>query len=136
MKTKERHNIAGIALVALTAIALPLQMVGAEENDKPEWKVSIEATDHVAETRMVELAKIPLEHAIRTALEKVAGKPVKAELESEDGYLIYAVEIVTPEGKVMEVILDPTDGKVLSVEDESAEQDGAADKESDNEGTD
>jgi len=128
---KERHSTARILPIALTAIALSMHMVAAGENEKPEWKGAIETPGRITETRMVALAEIPLDQAIHTALKKVAGKPIKAELESEDGYLIYGVEIVTPEEKVVEVILDPSSGRILNIEDERAEHRDALDREND-----
>ena len=129
MKTEKRYSITALALAALAAIALPLQKSAAEENDKPEWKGSIETGEHMTVDDMAKLAKTPLDQALNTAMGEVAGKAIKAELESEDGYLIYGVEIVTAEGKVKEVILDPANGKVLSVENEESHQKGDQEKE-------
>ncbi len=66
-------------------------------------------------------AKISADQAIQTALGKVDGTVVEAELEEEDDKAIWEVEIVTADGKLMEVEIDATSGTVLDVEEEKAD---------------
>lgn len=67
-------------------------------------------------------AKISKADAEKTALAKVSGGTVKdAELEKEDGVLIWSIEISTPGSKdITEVNVDATTGKIVNVETESA----------------
>ena len=109
---------------ALTVLAAAILLSRAPEGETPEWKGTIKAEEKISEVGMADLAKIPLDQALTKALEKVPGKPVKAEVESEDGCLIYGVEIVTADKELKEVILNPADGKVLAVEDEAAHDKG------------
>jgi len=60
--------------------------------------------------------------AIKTASEKVPGKVVEAELEKKHGTLVWEVEVVTAENKVMEVHIDAESGAVIDVEEEKAEK--------------
>ncbi len=66
-------------------------------------------------------AKVTADQAIQTALLKVPGTVVEAELEEEkDHKVIWEVEIVTADGKLMEVEIDANTGEVLEVEEEKA----------------
>ncbi|MBV6622548.1 MAG: PepSY domain-containing protein [Rivularia sp. (in: Bacteria)] len=67
------------------------------------------------------LAKITPEQAKAAAEAEIGGQASEVELENEDGNLVYEVEI----GK-KEVIVDAGNGKVLYTEDESQEDDEAA----------
>lgn len=119
MKSKILYGIAAACLLILT-INLP-RVFAAQEGSKIHWKGSIKADQDLSDARVAEMAKIGLEEALRKALAKVPGKAIKAELESEGGYLIYSVEVVTADGRLEEVILDPADGKVLAMENETSE---------------
>lgn len=63
-------------------------------------------------------AKVTIEEAIKTASDKVSGKVIEAELEEKHHTLVWEVEIVTPENKVMEVHVDAKTGAVIDVEEE------------------
>ena len=119
MKSKILYGIAATFL--LTLVINPPKVFSAAGDSEIEWRGSIRANKDLPEARLAEMAKIGLGDALSTALTKQPGKAIKAELESEDGYLIYGVEIVTTDGNVEEVILDPADGKVLAMEDETNE---------------
>lgn len=79
--------------------------------------------DEVKETiEMAEKAKVTIDQAIKTASEKVAGKVVEAELEKKHNTLVWEVEVVTAENKVMEVHIDAESGAVIDVEEEKPEK--------------
>ena len=62
------------------------------------------------------LAKISFEQALKTALNAVPGNIIKAELEIEDGNLMYSFEIVTHQKVVMEGDIDAGNAKVLDID--------------------
>ena len=72
---------------------------------------------------MAAKAKVRIDQAIKTASEKVAGKVVEAELEKKHDTLVWEVEVVTAENKVMEVHIDADSGAVIDVEEEKSEKD-------------
>ena len=72
---------------------------------------------------MAAAAKVTIDQAIKTALEKVPGKAVEAELEKKHNALVWEVEVVTAENKVMEVHIDSESGAVIDVEEEKPEKD-------------
>lgn len=59
-------------------------------------------------------AKITLAQAVGAAEAQAGGKATKAELDGERGTVVFDVEVVTPDNKVIDVKVDATDGKVLS----------------------
>lgn len=69
---------------------------------------------------MAAAAKVTIDQAIKTATEKIAGKVIEAELEKEHKKLVWEVEVVTAENRVMEVHIDADTGDVIDVEEEHA----------------
>jgi len=61
------------------------------------------------------LSKISLVDAINFALKNVKGNAIKAELDDEDGYLMYSVEVADNKNTI-ELKIDPSNGKVLKKE--------------------
>lgn len=69
---------------------------------------------------MAATAKVTIDEAIKTASEKIAGKIIEAELERKHNRLVWEVEVLTAEGKVMEVHIDAETGAVIDVEEEKS----------------
>ncbi len=69
---------------------------------------------------MAAAAKITIEKAIKTAAEKVSGQIIEAELDRKHGKLIWEVEVVTAEHKIMEVHIDAETGTFIDIEEEKA----------------
>lgn len=75
--------------------------------------------DHHKKPKAAELvkdAKVSIEQAIKTALEKVPGTVVEAELEKEHGKTVWEVEIIGSDGSETEVHIDAADGSVIDTE--------------------
>ena len=109
-------------LVGMMAVAVGAMLVlngHAWSDQKGKGK-----KDESKETiEMAAVAKVTIDQAIKAALEKVAGKVVEAELEKKHDTLVWEVEVVTAENKVMEVHIDAESGAVIDVEEEKPEQD-------------
>ena len=110
-----RHRLVTSAL----ALAVSFTAFSCAENSKGEKKTpaaSIRPAGKVAAADLPALAKISFDAALRAALVAVPGNVIKAELEVEDGNLMYSFEIVAANKKVTEVEIDAGDGKVLAVD--------------------
>jgi uncharacterized membrane protein YkoI len=70
---------------------------------------------------MAAAAKVTIDQALKTASEKVPGKVIEAELEMKHKRLVWDIEVVTADKKVMEVHIDADTGAVIDVEEEKAE---------------
>ena len=84
---------------------------------------SVAASDQKSsQKQLAKEAKITMKAARATALKEVPGGKIKeAELERENGQLVYSFDISTKEG-IKEVQVDALTGKVVKVESETAEQ--------------
>ena len=69
---------------------------------------------------MASSAKITIHEAIKAAINEVAGTVIEAELE-EKPRVTWEVEVVTDQGKVMEVLVDVDTGAVVGVKEEKPE---------------
>jgi uncharacterized membrane protein YkoI len=76
-------------------------------------KVEIEDVSVAEKIKWAKATKVPLVDALKTALAHTPGQAIEAELESIDGRLVYEVEIVTSDGKVVEIYIDPQTGKLI-----------------------
>jgi len=82
----------------------------------PSYTASIAVppnTDHAALTA---LSKITPEQARTAALKQVLGTVTKVELDDENGYLVYSVDICSSTGQRQDVKVDAGNGRVLHVD--------------------
>jgi hypothetical protein len=84
-----------------------------------------------SEAALVGMAKISLDSALKEALKAVAGTVLSAELENENGYLVYAVEIAKADHQTMDVKVDAGNGKVLKVETDQKDRENGEKEDSD-----
>jgi uncharacterized membrane protein YkoI len=106
-----RQQSRTVFAVALLLAAGTLTAAGAAYADEKEKNGKAE---------MAAAAKVTIDQAIKTASDKVAGKVIEAELEKKHNKLVWEVEVVTAESKVMEVHIDADSGAVIEVEEEKA----------------
>jgi hypothetical protein len=62
------------------------------------------------------LAKINMNDAMDIALAKISGDILKAELDKENGFLVYEILVATPERTLSEITVDAGNGQILLVE--------------------
>jgi len=109
-----------VCLLAVVAAAFAMTAESASGGKKAEKakeaiKGSI-AVVKMSDSALVDLAKISVADAVAAAVAKVPGKAWKAELEAEDGSLLYTVQVVTKEGEWKEIAVDAGNGAILMVE--------------------
>lgn len=118
MKNISRH----IVLSGLFAAAVCLSFAGeknkGEKKETSHVTASIRVASAVKPSELPALAKITFAQALEAALARVPGSVIKAELEIEDGNLLYSFEIVNAQKKIVEVEVDAGDGKVLNVDED------------------
>ena len=93
-------------IISLGTIGLVLILSQSLWADQKEGKVA----------DLVKDATVTIDQAIKTALEKVPGTAVEAELEKKHGKTVWEVEVVGADGKVMEVHIDAGSGAVIDTE--------------------
>lgn len=110
-------QLLGVMTVAIGVMLVLNGPVWSDEKGKGKNDESKETVEMAAK------AKVTIDQAIKTASEKVPGKVVEAELEKKHDTLVWEVEVVTAENKVMEVHIDAGSGAVIDVEDEKSKKD-------------
>jgi len=105
----------GIVIGAAVAVLLAAGgfAVSAQQQAKITGSIAVKGGN---ETAFPAMAKVSLDEAIQAALKAVQGKVLKAELEDEDGSLVYGVEVVKADNSVMDVKIDAGNGKLLKIE--------------------
>jgi hypothetical protein len=115
-----KHPVLAAALGSLSVFGFSTAAYGQEAVEGPA-----RGTIRVAgEADLQALAKITPEQARDAALAEVPGATFsEGELEEEDGYLVYEIELVADE-KEVDVVVDAGNGAVLRVERGEDEKDG------------
>ena len=129
-----------IALVVLVGagVAYAANNNSSEEDADESYKGSVSVAGK-NESSAQKLAKIDEAAAEQAALDAAPGTVHETELETSDnGYLVYDIEIAGKDGKGHEVTVDAGDGKVLhqELDDEADEPDGRGDTEAADNGPD
>ena len=112
MKFPKLFALACTALLALTTLTNP----SFAKEEKASSAGSIHPAKKVNPADLPALAKISFETALKAALAAVPGNVIKAELEVEDGSLMYSFEIVGADKSITEVEIDAGNGKVLGTD--------------------
>ncbi|MFV0303194.1 MAG: PepSY domain-containing protein [Paracoccus sp. (in: a-proteobacteria)] len=105
-----------LALGPLAALSQPLAPQGS-----PEDEDDIPADHDFARAAVARGEFLPLEAILDIVGKAHPGQVVEIELELDDGIWEYEIEIVTPGGRLIEVDLAATDGRILEVEDEDGD---------------
>ena len=80
-----------------------------------------EGQDNEAGGQFEGLARIDRAAAEKAALGAVPGEVKETELENENGFVVYEVEVAGKDGELHEVVVDAGNGKVLAQEVEGSE---------------
>jgi hypothetical protein len=110
------------AASCLAALVIGSALHAADKAEKPAPKGSIRPTGELKPTELPALAKISFQQATAAALKVAPGGVLKAELEVEDGNLMYSFEIVGADKTITEVEIDAGNGQVLGTEKETGKK--------------
>ena len=113
---RSNGTAAGAVLVALTLALLLAAPAGAKGlTGSIPVKPDQEPTAYT-------LAEISLTDALQAALKELPGRAVEADLNVEDGYVVYGVEVVGANGTITDVKIDAGNGRVLAHDTSEVEQ--------------
>jgi hypothetical protein len=119
------------AIGAVIAVSAPVLLKAEDPQEKPipgSIRLPNEANQEAAQA---DLASITAEQAVATAKSSPqgsGGKLLRVELQNEDGFLVYNVELASADKKVHEIKVDAGDGSILRIDVDSAD-----DRETENE---
>jgi len=104
---------------------------GISFSEEASFKSSIKL-DNKDKSEYIDRVKISFKEALFIAFKNVSGKLIEIELDDEEGYLVYEIEIVNSNYEVIEVVLDPVTGEILKTgKEENSSDDEYNDKNSD-----
>lgn len=81
--------------------------------DKDAREIEVSGISPQEKLKWARAATVPLADAVRSALARTPGLAIQATLESLNGRLMYEIEIVTGDGAVIEVFIDPQTGNII-----------------------
>ncbi len=98
-----------ICILSALLLCAPLT-VGGQEPARPDFEIAQEA---VAKGQILPLAEVLARvQAIQP------GRVVEVELEQDEGVMVYEVELVTPDGRLIEMDLDAATGALVELDEE------------------
>ena len=96
------------SLSSLMLILLPLTL--AAQPIAPDYETARQAVDRGD--------MLPLEQILARIEARHPGRIVEVELEDDDGLWLYEIEVLTPEGRLIEIELDARTGAILGYEED------------------
>ena len=114
-----------ITVIGIGALFIGIASTGVSFADSDDTEIrngTIRIEKH-SEAEFPSMAKISLDQAVQRVLASVHGQVLKTELEDENGFLVYGVEVVTPDKTIMDVKVDAGSGKVLSMDQDTVDKD-------------
>jgi uncharacterized membrane protein YkoI len=112
--------LAAAGVIALVGVTAAFAAGGDDDGDENiRGSVAVpEGIDPEDEAALQDLAQIDQSAAENAALEAVPGTVEETELEAENGFVIYEVEVESEDGETREVMVDAGNGRVLGQETE------------------
>ncbi|WP_020587015.1 PepSY domain-containing protein [Desulfobacter curvatus] len=121
--------MAGAGTLFLSIAVAGVSLAGSDKTEIRNGTIRIEKQ---SEAEFPSMAKISMDQAVQQALASVQGRVLKTELEDENGFLVYGIEVVTADKAVMDVKVDAGSGKVLAMERDHRDDDEDRDAGEDN----
>ncbi len=123
----EKGTITEIQVDAKTGKIVSVEEENAEQEaaEKSKEQMETNESEEADEAALAAQAKITKAEAEKIALNRASGKVEDGELEMENGKLVYSFDIRNAKGTITEVQVDAKDGKIVSVEEETAEMEAA-----------
>ena len=103
----------GICVLVIGLAATGVCYGGSGDNEIRNGTISVE---NRSEADFPALVTLSPDQAVQKALAASNGSVLKTELEDENGFLVYNVEVVSPEKRIVEVKVDAGSGKILAME--------------------
>ena len=114
---KRSNGIAGGAVLAVLTLALLVATPASAKG--PAGSIPVKPDQ---ELTAYTLTKISLTDALQTALKGFPGRAIGADLNAENGYVVYGVEVVGANGTITDVKIDAGTGQVLTNDTSEVEQ--------------
>ena len=111
------------AAIGAVIAVLPPVILKAEDRKETAIHGTIQLPNEGnQEAAQASLAKLTVQQAITAALSRQSGTVLRVELQNEDGFLVYNVELASADKKVHEIKVDAGDGSILRIDVDSADR--------------
>jgi uncharacterized membrane protein YkoI len=112
-----------IAIIGSGVLVIGLAVAGASfaKSDDSDVRNGTIRLENQVEADFPAMAKITRDQAVQKALASVQGQVLKIELEDENGFLVYGVEVVTADKSIVDIKVDAGSGKVLAMDRDKAD---------------
>jgi uncharacterized membrane protein YkoI len=100
---KQWVAVVGVGIMVAGLVVAGPTYASSDDSGVREGTIRIERK---TEADFPSLAKITSDQAVQNALTSVQGKVLKTELENENGFLVYGIELVTPDRSIVDVKVD------------------------------
>jgi len=121
MTSKTKLLLTGLATA--TVAGSQVTLLADEPKNEPPIRGTVQLQQEgEQQATYSSLAKITLQQATTIASNAQSGNISKAELQHEDGFLVYNVVVVSQDKKIHEVKVDAGDGSILRIDVDSAER--------------
>jgi uncharacterized membrane protein YkoI len=113
-----------IAIIGSGALVIGITVAGVSFADSGDSEIhnGTIRIEKRSEAEFPSMAKISMDQAIQKALATVQGQVLKTELEDENSFLVYGVEVVSADKTIMDVKVDAGSGKVLATHRDKADR--------------
>ena len=105
-----------VLIIGIFVYCAPVKVCAEDKKSEGKGQKEENITSSVktppAKKLIADAAKITLVDAINAAVANVKGQAAEAELENEDGYLVFTVKVITSTD-VFEVKIDPTTSNII-----------------------
>lgn len=132
-----------IALAVTGALGSSLTVLAAGNDDKPfeglvvenivvvdqlpdevqSGSIALDEDGDDSDRTMARLARLTSSEAARIAVRALPGKVTSTRLDDENGYLVWNVEVVSPDHQEVEFMIDAGNGRLLAAENEGDDED-------------
>jgi uncharacterized membrane protein YkoI len=112
-----------VAIIGSGALFTGLIVAGASlaEWDEKEVTNGTVRVENQTEVEFPAMIRITMDQAVQKAMARVPGQVLKTELEDENGFLVYGIEMVTGDQTIVKVMVDAGSGTVLASEQDKAD---------------
>lgn len=107
-------RLIGLIAALLLVPALPLHADRDDDDDDAYRKRDQEIVWEARRSGRI----LPLEVILSRVMQQYPGELLKIELDDDDGYLIYEIELLTRRGIVLEMEVNAQTGRILDIEED------------------
>ncbi len=107
------RSLRSLAIVSLLMSAWLAHIVPVLADEKGLKELEMHNISDAEKVKWARATKVPITDAIRTATAQLPGQVIQATLESLNGRLLYEIEVVTGDGKIIELFVDPQTGNLI-----------------------